>query len=73
MKNFKSIFRDFSVINKKKLMLRLNIENFNTKRKSIYSKNNNISEFNDGNTIDITETQKEMELNLDIEMKNLDK
>jgi len=73
MKNFKSIFRDFSVINKKKLMLRLNIENFNTKRKSIYSKNKNISEFNDGNTIDITESQKEMELNIDIEMKNLDK
>ena len=60
-----------------KFLINLKIQNFASgsgKTKSIYSKNKNKnSEFNDENTIDITESQKEADLNMKLELKNLEK
>ena len=54
------------------------IRNFATQgSKSIYSKKKKYgagnSEFNEGNTIDITESQKEFNSNINLELKNLEK
>ena len=54
------------------------IRNFATQgSKSIYSKKKKYgagnSEFNDGNTIDITDSQKEFNANINLELKNLEK
>lgn len=73
--NHMSNYKTISVFNSSNSCIRIPFRHFSTGgRKSIYSKKKNSDQINSGNTIDITESQKEFEKqNKELEKKSLEK